>query len=84
MNGVSCEDGAESAWDDVTNENLVPELVHAARAVKWICSTVSVYAKKFPRSHPLASGGKVIGVRWVDVNKGDATDCNDRSRLVGR
>ena len=32
----------------------------------------------------MATGGKIIGVRWVDVNKGDALDVNYRSRLVGR
>ena len=40
--------------------------------------------EKVPRAHQISSGGKVIGVRWVDVNKGDATDLNYRSRLVGR
>ena len=34
MNGLSYKSGCEIAWDDVTNENLVPELVHAARAVE--------------------------------------------------
>ena len=28
--------------------------------------------------------GKIIGVRWVDVNKGDSQDPEYRSRLVGR
>ena len=32
MNGLSYKSGYETAWDDVSNENLVPELVHAARA----------------------------------------------------
>ena len=40
--------------------------------------------ERFPRSHQVHTGGKIIGVRWVDVNKGDATDTNYRSRLVGR
>ena len=29
-------------------------------------------------------GGKVIGVRWVDVNKGDSEKPDMRSRLVGQ
>ena len=83
MKGLSYKNVYETAWDDVSNENLKPELVHAARAVemeyfeKW-----GVYVK-VPRSHHIATGGKVIGVRWVDVNKGDATDVAYRSRLVG-
>ena len=36
------------------------------------------------RSEILKTGGKLIGVRWVDVNKGDSTDRNYRSVLVGR
>ena len=32
----------------------------------------------------MATGGKIIGVRWVDVNKGDTTEPDYRSRLVGR
>ena len=34
MDGLSYKSGYETALDDVTNENLVPELVHAARAVE--------------------------------------------------
>ena len=40
--------------------------------------------KVVPRSHQKTTGGKVIGTRWVDVNKGDAENPNCRSRLVGR
>ena len=32
----------------------------------------------------MSAVGKIISVRWVDVNKGDALDTNYRSRLVGR
>ena len=39
---------------------------------------------RVPRSEVKRTGGKLIGVRWVDINKGDATDRNYRSRLVGR
>ena len=84
MNGLSYNHGYETAWDDVSNENFKPELVHAARAVEMeYFGNLGVY-EKVPRSHQIATGGKVIGVRWVDVNKGDATDVNYRSRLVGR
>ena len=40
--------------------------------------------EKISRCHQVASGAKTMGVRWVDVNKGDALDVNYRSRLVGR
>ena len=32
--------------------------------------------EKVPREHQVAAGGKIIGVRWVDVSKGDALDVN--------
>ena len=84
MSGLSYRNGYEMAWDDVSNENLVPELVHQARAVEMeYFEKLGVY-DKVPRSHQLTTGGKIIGVRWVDVNKGDAVDVNYRSRLVGR
>ena len=34
MKGLSYKSGYETAWNDVTNENFVPELFHAARAVE--------------------------------------------------
>ena len=34
MSGLSYRHGYEMAWDDVSNESLVPELVHQARAVE--------------------------------------------------
>ena len=40
--------------------------------------------EKVSREHQASTGGKIIGVRWVDVSKGDALDVNYRSRLVGR
>ena len=39
--------------------------------------------EKVPCEHQWNTGGKIIGVRWVDVNKGDALDVNYRSMLVG-
>ena len=40
--------------------------------------------EKVTRDHQVRTGGKIIGVRWVDVNKGDALDANYRSRLLVR
>ena len=37
-----------------------------------------------PRPHQVYTGGIIIGVKWVDVNKGCATNTNYRSTLVGR
>ena len=34
MSGLAYKNGYEMAWDDVSNEHLVPELVQAAQAVE--------------------------------------------------
>ena len=44
---------------------------------------MQVYTR-VPRSHQREHGGKIIGVRWVDVNKGDEKKTDYRSRLVGQ
>ena len=50
MNGLSFKSEYETAWDDVSNENLVPELVHAARALEMkYCHRLEVYEKVSPR-----------------------------------
>ena len=74
---------SETAWDDVSNENRVPALVHAARALEMEYSHKLGVYEKAPREHRADTRGKIIGVRWVDVNKGDALDVNYRSRLLG-
>ena len=74
----------EAAWDDVTNAEVVPELVKAARAAGMeYFERLCVY-DRVPRSRQVSTGGEVIGVCWVDANKGDATDTDYRSRLVGQ
>ena len=63
MNGLSFESGHETAWDDVSNEKLVPELVRAARAVGTeYFHKLGVY-ENVSREHQVASRGKIIGVR---------------------
>ena len=74
MKALSCRGGYKTAWDDVSNAELVPDLVKAARALEMeYFHRLGVY-EVVPKSHQVATGGKIIGVRWVDVNKGDATD----------
>ena len=66
-----------AAWE------RVPELVKSARAAEMEYFDRLGFYERVP-FHKVATCGKVIGVRWVDVNKGDATDTNYRPRLVGR
>ena len=84
MDGLSYKNGHETAWDDVTNAILVPDLVKKAREVEMGYFTKLGVYEHVDKSHQLLTGGKVIGVRWVDVNKGDSADPEYRSRLVGR
>ena len=44
---------------------------------------MKVYTK-VPRHEALQGGHKIISTRWLDVNKGDLTNLDYRSRLVGR
>ena len=44
--GLSYKSGNETAWDDVSNENLIPGLDHAARAVEMeYVAKLGVYEK---------------------------------------
>ena len=44
---------------------------------------MQVYSR-VPRAMQKMKGGQIIGVRWVDVNKGDSETPDMRSRLVGQ
>ena len=84
LESLMFRDGIATAKDDVTGTELVPELVRAARAEEMsYFKKLGVY-KVVPRSDQRRTGGKVIGTRWVDINKGDSCNPNCRSRLVGR
>ena len=39
---------------------------------------------RVPRSEQMETGGKIIGTKWIDVNKGDIDRPNIRCRLVGK
>ena len=56
------------------------------RSIGWMhgMSWKAAMYEKVSRDHQVATGGRIIGVRCVDVNKGNAQDVNYRSRLVGR
>ena len=84
LDSLVFRDGIAVARDDVTGVELVPELVKQARSEEMAYfKKLGVY-EVVPRDHQKKTGGKVIGTRWVDVNKGDAANPNCRSRLVGR
>ena len=51
MNGLSYKSGYETAWDDVSIVDIVPELVHAARALEMEYFHKPGVYEKVPRSH---------------------------------
>ena len=73
------------ATDDLSGADLVPELVAEARKeeIKYFKSR-RVYEKVPIEECRHQTGKPPIGVRWVDINKGDETFKNYRSRLVAK
>ena len=78
------QNGVEVASDDVSGAWLDPELVREGRAVEMsFFESMRVY-DRVPRSEQAATGGKIIGTKWIDVNKGDFDNPRIRCRLVGK
>ena len=75
----------EEYFDNLSGEKLDGEMVKKARAKEMReFAKYGVY-KKVPMSECYAKTKKdPIGVRWVDVNKGDEQNPNYRSRLVAQ
>ena len=76
--------GQRTAWDDVTGAALDVEGVKKARETEMkFFKDMNAYTR-CPRECVEKEGGKIIDLKWIDINKGDATNPNYRSRLVGR
>ena len=84
LDALTFKNGIAVAKDDVSGNDLVPALVRTARDEEIAYFAKREVYKIVPRSHQRATGGKIIGTRWVDVNKGVAEVPDCRSRLVGR
>ena len=75
----------EMAWDDVFGAELNPTEVRKARQeeIDYV-RNMKLYTK-VPIEECYANIGRApITVRWIDINKGDQTTPNYRSRLVAR
>ena len=59
------------AWDDVTGKELDAEMVWEARRLEMKFVRLMGVYRKARRSWAKAKGEKIIGVRWIDINKGD-------------
>ena len=68
----------------MTGEGLDPKEVWKARLKEIGYINQKAVWKKIPRAEAQMRGIKVIGTRWIDVNKGDAKRPELRSRLVAQ
>lgn len=77
MNMLSSSGGLTMAWADASNEELDLEGVREARMLEvQFCKDMGVYTRR--------EGGKLIDVKWTDVNKGGQSNPQYRPRHVGR
>ena len=84
LSALYAENGIEYAVDDVSGALLDPKLVHEGRSTEMkFFNGMNVY-DRVPRSEQATTGGKIIGTKWIDVNKGDIDRPNIRCRLVGK
>ena len=75
----------DSYWDDLSGKELKPNLVKKARREEMEEFNKHMVYTKVPVAKAWsATGKKPIGVRWVDINKGDEFEPNYRSRLVAK
>jgi len=79
-----CWEEIEKFFDNISGEELPTQLVKEARKIEidW-CRSLPLYTK-VPRTLMLQEGHKAIPTRWVDVNKGDRSAYNVRSRICGK
>jgi len=72
-----------SYWDEVSGKELDPVRVQSARAEEMVEFKKHKVYVKVPLAQCWAqTGKKPIGVRWIDINKGDVKNPKYRSRLV--
>ena len=78
------KNGQALAWDDAAEKHLDRELVQQARQVALEYFRKLKVCAHVAREHMKSTGGNIIGVRRVDVNKGDESEKKYRSRVVGK
>ena len=74
----------QEAWDDVSGKELDPAGVRAARSLEIEHVNMKKVWRKIPRAEAKRQGCKMIGTRWVDIDKGDDKKPDYRSRLVAK
>jgi hypothetical protein len=78
MSALYAQNGVEYAIDDVSGALLDPTMVHAGRATEMaLFEEIKVY-ERVPGAEQYKTGRKIIGTKWIDVNKGDIDKPNIR------
>ena len=83
MHDEDREDYAQ-AWDDITGVELNAKEVRKARMQELEYVREKKVWMKITRKEALRRGIKIVGTRWIDVNKGDIHNEQYRSRLVAK
>ncbi len=79
------EFGERLYWDENTGEQLPTKLVEASRGGELKFMQNWQVWEEVPIAECLQrTGKKPLGSKWVDINKGDRTSPDVRSRLVAR
>ena len=82
---VHRSDGEVLAWDDVSGSELNPKLVLTARKEEMEQFRKHEACGKVREEVCWAVTGKApIGIRWIDINKGDEANPDYRPRFVAQ
>ena len=83
--GAEYQEQFKQYWDDITGRELDPNKVKIARQEEMAEFRKHGVYVKVPISECWDKTNKApIGVRWVDINKGDSKSPKYRSRLVAK
>ena len=74
----------QEAWDDVSGAALDPKDVRWARLKEIQYIEDNKVWRRIPRPEALRRGYKNVKGRWIDMNKGDSTNCKKSSRYRSR
>ena len=72
------------AWDDVSGKELDAQGVKEARSKEMEYIDRKKVWYRATRAEALSMGCKIVGGRWVDVDKGDTSRPDYRSRFVAK
>ena len=84
INALYVQNGIEVAVDDVSGSWLDPAAVKVGRDVEMTYFEKMQVYERVPRAEQKKIQGKIIGTKWIDVNKGDFDNPNIRFPLVGK